>query len=232
MRKAVTLITALGLILVAQSAFAVSANVRISQVYGNGNAAGSTYNQDFIEIINASNSPVDISGWAVEYASAAGSWGTSFVSGGQTFFNYVVFPQNTILQPCRYLLIGAASGTSGGVALPTPDFSIPTNLSGLNGNVGIFTQLNASTACASAVGLVDKMAYGTGACGEGTAVASATVTTAATRKNCGLQDTDNNANDFSNVAVAPHNAASGPSSCCLVVPTSPNSWGRMKSIYR
>lgn len=231
-RIATILIATACLVFVAGSAMAAGQALRISQVYGGGGNAGAQYNQDFIEIINASNATVDISGWAVEYASAAGSWGTSFVSGGVTFNNYVVFPQGTRIQPCSYILIGGAA-SAGGNNLPTPDFSIPTNLSATNGNVGIFTQANGNTACGSEIGLVDKIGYGTGACYEFAAAGTLSNTTSAIRKNCGLTDTDHNNTDIdSSGPPVPHNAASGQSTCCLATPTSSTTWGKIKSIYR
>jgi hypothetical protein len=234
MKKFATILIAVaGLVFVAGSAMAAGQALRISQVYGGGGNTGAQYNQDFIEIINASSSAVDISGWAVEYASAAGSWGTSFLSGGVTFNNYVVFPQGTRIQPCSYILIGGATSSTSGVNLPTPDFGIPTNLSATNGNVAIFSQVNPATACGAETGLVDKVAYGTGACKEGALAAGAlSNTSAAIRKNCGLQDTDQNGSDFDILAPTPHNAASGQSTCCLATPTSSSTWGKIKSIYR
>ena len=233
MRKAITVFAALtACMLVAGSAMAAGQALRVSQVYGGGGNAGAQFNQDFIEIFNASSLPVDISGWAVEYASASGSWGTTFSSGGSTFGNYVVFPQGTSIQPCSYILIGGATGASGGPPLPAPDFSIPTNLSATNGNVGIFSQLNPNTVCGTEIGLVDKVAYGTGICKEGASAAAAlSNTTAAIRKQCGLQDTDNNGADFDALPPVPHNAASGKASCCAT-PTSTSSWGRVKTLYR
>jgi len=110
MRKLATILVATAaLALVAGSAMAAGQALRISQVYGGGGNTGAQYNQDFIEILNASGLPVDISNWAVEYASASGSWGTSFVSGGATFWNYVVFPAGTVIPPCGYILIGGAN---------------------------------------------------------------------------------------------------------------------------
>ncbi len=234
MRKLATiLIVTVALALVAGSAMAAGQALRISQVYGGGGNTGAQYNQDFIEIVNASGLPVDLSNWAVEYASASGSWGTTFASGGVTFNNYVVFPTGTVIQPCSYILIGGATGATSGGPLPTPDFTIPTNLSATNGNVGIFTQVNPATACGSEVGLVDKVGYGTGACYEFHACGALSNTTAAIRNNCGLQDTDNNQNDFTTTGPpVPHNAASGQSTCCLATPNGHHSWGKLKSIYR
>ena len=234
MRKMAAIFVAMvALAALAGSAMAAGQALRVSQVYGGGGNSGAQYNQDFIEIFNAGSLPADISGWAVEYASASGSWGTTFTVGGSTFGNYVVFPPGTTIQPCGYILIGGATGASGGPPLPTPDFAIPTNLSATNGNVGIFSQLNPSTACGSETGLVDKVAYGTGICKEGASAAAAlSNTTAAIRKNCGLQDTDNNGADFDALPPSPHNAASGQATCCGPTPTSGRTWGRLKTLYR
>jgi len=51
--------------------------VRISQVFGGGGGSSPIYNYDFVELFNASGVPIDISGWAVEYGSATGNWGSS-----------------------------------------------------------------------------------------------------------------------------------------------------------
>ena len=55
------------------SAWAVPADVVISQVYGGGGNSGATLKSDFIEIFNRSSSPVTLNGWAVQYASTTGS---------------------------------------------------------------------------------------------------------------------------------------------------------------
>ena len=54
---------------------AQAGDVVISQIYGGGGNAGAPYRQDFIELFNRSASPVDITGWSVQYAGAASaSW--------------------------------------------------------------------------------------------------------------------------------------------------------------
>jgi hypothetical protein len=47
--------------------------VVISQVYGGGGNAGATLKNDFIELFNRGASPVNLNGWSVQYASAAGT---------------------------------------------------------------------------------------------------------------------------------------------------------------
>ncbi|MGV7841173.1 lamin tail domain-containing protein, partial [Mycobacterium kansasii] len=48
--------------------------VVISQVYGGGGNSGASYTHDFIELFNPTGSPVDLTGWKVRYASAAGTF--------------------------------------------------------------------------------------------------------------------------------------------------------------
>src|SRR5258705_13957155 len=52
---------------------ALSSGIVISQVYGGGGNAGATLTNDFIELFNRGNSAVSLTGWSVQYASAAGS---------------------------------------------------------------------------------------------------------------------------------------------------------------
>src|SRR3989442_10402219 len=65
---------------------AATSGVVISQVYGGGGNSGATLKNDFIELFNASNASVDMSGWFVQYASASGStWQvTNLCGAGQT----------------------------------------------------------------------------------------------------------------------------------------------------
>src|SRR5262245_44639100 len=63
-------------------AYAVSPDVVISQVYGGGGNSGAQYANDFIELYNRGASAVSVSGWTVQYASAAGStWSRTTLSG-------------------------------------------------------------------------------------------------------------------------------------------------------
>ena len=44
----------------------------ISQIYGGGGNAGSTFKNDFVELFNRSTHAVDVTGWSVQYASRPG----------------------------------------------------------------------------------------------------------------------------------------------------------------
>ena len=59
-----------GLMLASTPAHAVSPGVVISQVYGGG---GVTYTHDFVELHNNGSTPVNVTGWTVQYASATGT---------------------------------------------------------------------------------------------------------------------------------------------------------------
>ncbi len=229
------LATTLALVALCASSALASNAVRISQVYGGGGGSTGTYLRDYVEIFNNSGSPVNIGGWTLEYGSATGNWGSS---AGNIF----TFPANTIIQPCKYLLIEAGAPGTAGTALPvTADFSTSTtgfSMSATGGKVALFSTGtgNANVACGSeAAGtIVDKVSYGASTnCPEGTAMSGLSSTQGGIRKLGGVQDTDNNSNDFVVVLnPVPHNSASPANQDCLSVPTQSNTWGSIKSMYR
>ena len=96
----------------------------ISQVYGGGGNTGATYKNDFIELFNAGGESVNITGWSVQYASAAGT-------------TWAVTPITGIIQPGHYYLIQEAAGTGGSMPLPTPDATGSIAMSGTNGKVAL-----------------------------------------------------------------------------------------------
>src|SRR5438034_300788 len=96
------------LVPLAQPAGAVSSMIVISQVYGGGGNSGATFKNDFIELFNRGNGAVDLTGWSVQYAAAAGTtWTPTVLSGA--------------IQPGQYYLIQEGPGAGGTVNLPTPD---------------------------------------------------------------------------------------------------------------
>ncbi len=177
--------------------------VVISQVYGGGGNAGATIKNDFIELFNRSDAAVDISGWSVQYASAAGtSWQVTKLSG------------KTVLQPGQYFLVQESAGTGGSVDLPTPDASGTLALSGTTGKVALVANGNALSGAAPAAGtFADLLGFGTAGYFEGSVGPGLSNTTAALRANGGCADTDNNGNDFTTGAPAPRNSASPLNAC-------------------
>ena len=180
-----------------------SANgIVISQIYGGGGNAGSTFKNDFIEIFNADGATVNLNGWSVQYASAAGTtWQVTALSGS--------------LAPGQYFLIQESQGAGGTTNLPTPNASGNIAMSATAGKVALVSSTTAlSGGCPVGGAIVDFVGYGTGSggasCFEGTAAApTLTNTTADFRRNNGLQDTDSNTADFITGAPNPRNTPVG-----------------------
>jgi len=228
MKRLVTLLALSALCAV--PAFAAN-TLRISQVYGGGGSAttGPTYNVDYVELFNSSSTAINLSGYTIEYGSAAGNWGSSAT-------NIFTFPAGAIIQPCAYVLVASGVPSAGGGALGvTPDYTMTIAASATSGKIGLFSAVNTNLACGSELAgtLLDKVSYGTANCAEGTAVAALSTTTGAVRNLGGLTDTDANSADFTiTTAPVPHNAAAAINPGCTVVPTRRNSWGSLKAIYR
>jgi len=178
--------------------------VVISQVYGGGGNAGSRFRNDFIELFNRGDAPVDISSWSVQYASSSGStWQVTNLSG--------------TLAPGQYFLVQQSQGAAGTENLPTPDVSGQVNMSATAGKVALVnnrTQIASGTTCTT-VGILDFVGFGTGTnCFEGPApTALLSNTTAAVRKDNGCTDDGRNNTDFAVQPPAPRNTQSPFVSC-------------------
>jgi uncharacterized protein len=173
---------------------AVSTSVVISQVYGGGGNSGATLKNDFIELYNLSASPVDITGWTVQYASTAGSsWAKTVLTG--------------VIQPGHYYLIQEAAGAGGTTNLPTPDAIGGIAMAGGAGKVALASNSTTLTGSCPA-GLVDFVGYGSGTnCFEGAGpTGTLSSSLAAIRKGDGATDTDNNSADFTVAAPTPRNS--------------------------
>lgn len=179
---------------------AVQAQVVISQVYGGGGNSGAVYTNDFIEIFNAGAAPQDLTGWSVQYTSAAGTnWGVTPLTG-------------VSLQPGQYYLIQQAAGTGGTTPLPTPDATGSLMMSGTNGKALLARVLTAqSVACPTGADIADQVGFGSANCPTPTAALSNT--TAAIRKTLGCTNTGNNSNDFDVAAPTPRNTTSTLNAC-------------------
>jgi predicted extracellular nuclease len=174
--------------------------MRISQVYGGGGNSGATLTNDFIELFNAGDTAVDITGWSVQYASSTGTtWQVTQLTG--------------VVQPGRYYLVQEAQGAGGTEPLPTPDATGSIAMSGSSGKVALVDSTTAlSGSCPS--GIVDFLGYGTANCFEGTgATPSLSNTTAAIRKSNGCMDEDDNASDFEVDSPNPRNSSSPENLC-------------------
>lgn len=185
------------------TAQAVSTSIVISQVYGGGGNAGSTWTNDFIELHNVSNAPVSVAGWSVQYASATGTaWQVTNLSGS--------------IPAGGYYLVQEAVGAGGTTPLPTPDATGTIPMSATAGKVALVNSTVALTgACPTGANIIDFAGFGTTAnCFEGTGPTPApSNTTAVIRAGSGCTDTDQNATDFTAVTPAPRNSATPVFTC-------------------
>ncbi|PYS74292.1 MAG: hypothetical protein DMF69_02180 [Acidobacteria bacterium] len=179
-------------------------NVVISQVFGGGGNAGAPFRNDFIELFNAGDTAVDLSGWSVQYSSAtAATWSVTNLTA-------------TILAPGQYYLVQEAGGATGSL-LPPPEVSGTIALAATAGKVALVKNASQLTgACPVSTNIADLVGYGTSAnCFEGTGPTPApSNTNAVARNSLGCTDTGNNATDFSLATPGPRNTSS-PIHLCL-----------------
>ena len=230
MRKIATSLLALGLCAALAGSASAANSVRISQVFGGGGGSG-FYLNDYVELFNNGGSAVDLSNWTIEYGSSTGSWGSSGT-------NIFTFPSGASIQPCSYVLVAMPAGTSGNALPVTPDYNGTLTISQSSGKVALFNAVNTNLACGSElVGtLVDKVSWASANCPEGTNVSNAVNLTnqqGVVRNNGGIDDTDDNSADFAVVSgPVPHNSGSPANTACLATPTTSQTWGKIKVLYR
>lgn len=187
---------------VAPPVHAVSADVVIGEVYGGGGNTGAPYANDFVELYNRGGSSVSLTGWSVQYASAAGSsWLVTALSG-------------SIASGGHYLIKLGAGGTAGS-ALPAPDATGTTNMSATSGKVALRTTTTALTCakqCSNDPGIRDFLGYGSASSYEGSPAPAGSNTTSLARTDP-TTDSDDNAADFAAGAPTPQNSSGGGGDC-------------------
>ena len=179
----------------------IADHITISQLYGGGGNSGATYTNDYVELYNPTADSITITGWSLQYASAAGtSWTNKQPLGG-------------VIGPGEYYLVSLASGGANGAPLPvTPNISGDINMSATTGKIALVNNSNnLSGGCPLGTDpdIVDFVGYGTGAtCHEGNANTPApSNSTAIFRKNNGSLDSDQNGTDFQTGAPNPRRTA-------------------------
>ncbi len=213
------LLLVVGLLLAAPAAHGASSSVVVSQVFSGGGNAGASFTNDFVELFNRGATPVDLSTWSVQYASAAStSWQPTALTG--------------TIQPGHHYLVQLASAAAVGSALPTADATGTTNLAVSGGKVALVRGATALTcgatvgSCSAAALVEDLVGYGSATDFEGADAAPAlSSTTAAMRAGGGCTDTDSNPADFSAETPAPRNSASAVTTCGSTPPPSQGSSG-------
>ena len=185
-------IAALPAIALAPHAQAASSSVVIAQAFGGGGNSGAPYVSDFVELYNRSGAAVDLTGWKLQYWSAAGTTATSTALSGSIDTGH------------HYLIKEADGSNTAAPALPTPDATGTIAMSATAGRVAI-VDANGTT--------IDLLGYGSTASVSETAPAPAPSNTLADVRTSSCTDTDNNATDFVTAAPAPNNSASAIGQC-------------------
>jgi 5'-nucleotidase len=194
--------------LVATPAFASTdgTGVVINEAYLSGGSAGSAFTNKFVELYNAGDNAVSLSGWSIQYRPATS---TGAASG--------VVPLTGSIAAKGYYLVGGGSNGANGQALPTPDVaSNALNPSGTTGTLILSKTASALTLPAGSItgnaNVADLLGYGTSNTfekAEATAPSSNTDVKSLVRTN--FADTDDNSADFSlSASITPQNAGSAP----------------------
>jgi Lamin Tail Domain len=205
--RAVLVLLLAGALLAAPAARSASPDMVVSQVYGGGGNSGATFTNDFVELFNRGATPIDLSSWSIQYASATGTtWQATALSGS--------------VQPGHYYLVQLASAAAIGAPLPTPDAIGTSNLAVSGGKVAL-VRGTAALGCGAPPGscsgdplVADLIGYGSATDYEGSGPAPAlSNTTAALRAGGGCTDTDANPADFASATPTPRNSAAAATSC-------------------
>jgi hypothetical protein len=212
MPKIVLLAILSSLLLLPAAASAISSGIVVSQVYGGGGNSGASFRNNYVELFNAGGAAVDVSGWTIQYATAAGTtWQATPLSG--------------TIGGGAYYLVQLASGGAVGASLPAPDATGTSNLASTSGKIALVRGAAALT-CGATAGtcsadplVEDLVGYGAASDFEGTGSAPAPSNTlAALRADDGCADTNDNAADFAAAAPAPRNSAA-PTHTCVGSPS-------------
>jgi Lamin Tail Domain len=186
---------------------ASASGIVVSQIYGGGGNSGASFRNDYVELFNAGATSVDVSGWTVQYATAAGTtWQPTPLSG--------------TIAPGRYYLVQLASTADVGAALPAPDATGTSNLAATSGKIAL-VRGTAALVCGATAGscsadplVEDFVGYGAAGDFEGAGSAPAPSSTlAVVRAADGCVDTDGNAADFATATPSPRNSVSPEHSC-------------------
>jgi uncharacterized repeat protein (TIGR01451 family) len=198
----------------ALAASARAQQVRISQVWGGGSGSGAPYRFDFVELFNAGASPVDVTGWSIQYA--------DYVGGFSGWATRTLPP--ALIPPGGYYLIQMSTTGSSGQPLPTPDLVVEP---GINMHTGGGRVALARTATALSgpcpldePTLIDLVGYGdSNTCFEGSGpVPVLTEVLAARRLGGGCADTNDNAADFARLFPMPRNSTGWEPAPCPLPP--------------
>ncbi|HET6988565.1 MAG TPA: lamin tail domain-containing protein [Kribbella sp.] len=185
---------------IATPADAASADVVITEVYGGGGNSGAAYTNDFVELTNNSSAPVDVSGWSIQYASAAGtSWQVTQLTGS--------------IAPGAAYLVQEGAGAGNGQPMPTPNASGTIAMSATAGKIALVTSQTAlacGSACHADAAVKDYVGYGSTANDSETSPAPGLSNSTSAARIDPTKDTDNNGADFAAGNPSPGTLTSTP----------------------
>lgn len=176
--------------------------VVINEIYpsgGNGSGANAaTYNQDFVELYNNGATSVDISGFSLQYNTAAGT-------GTYTVCN--ITATDTVIEPGTYFLIatGPVDATVG-TPLPTANATCTINLAVAGGKIALVSstaQLTGPACPPTGATIVDFVGYGTANCSETAPEPAPPNNQTSLQRTPTGTDSGNNAADFQALTATP-----------------------------
>ena len=220
-----TLFAAVGLAATVAHAQEANPSIVISQVYGAGGNSGAVYQADYVELHNRSSAPINLSGYTLRYASAAG---TSYASAITLSATNLTAGRSLTVPAGGYFLVrvSAAGSTATQTAVDADVTSTAISMAAAAGKIALYNSntLNSALAVCSqlnggAAELVDFVGWGTTAsCGETTPAPATSTTLAIFRANNGCTDTNSNVADFTSSAPLPRNSLTAPFLCGSSIP--------------
>ena len=158
-------------------------DVRLSRVYTGGGSNGAS-SDDFVELRNRGQTPLDLSGWSLQYASPQGSF-------------WQVIPLSGTIEPDRIFLISSGRMQFGSAVVP-PDWAAPIQLGANAGKLALVRSTSPlDGACpVDSAAMVDFLGYGTANCSLENVVSAGPANAAFIRLQDGCTDTRDNGTDF------------------------------------
>ncbi|HVX46953.1 MAG TPA: endonuclease/exonuclease/phosphatase family protein, partial [Mycobacteriales bacterium] len=164
------------------------------------------WKSDFIELANRGESPIDLTGWSVQYHSrgATGTWQVTPLSG-------------ELAAGGRYL-VAESTGQGGTKALPAPAVTGTIAMSATDGTVALVHATAPLTCGQDCTDANDLVGFGAAAISEGSPIAGASNTLSVQRSTAA--DTDDNSADFAAAEPTPGaaNSGGGPAPQCPAQP--------------
>ncbi|WP_299299553.1 lamin tail domain-containing protein [uncultured Brachybacterium sp.] len=179
------------LTLSAQAAVVAPGEIQINEIYGGGGNSGAAFQNDFVELVNTSDTAVSIDGWSLQYASKSGS------------FNNTVALEGSVPAGGTFL-VQLAAGNGNGDPLPAADLTGGINASGTGGVFALSdaegTLQCSGTTCAEDPAVVDLVGWGGATTFSGEASAPGTSNSTSVAR---VASTGENSTDFAAGAPTP-----------------------------